>query len=75
MCATRRAVRHGRLHRRWEYKLTPLTVSVAGLTVTNSRGQTVLKVTPNGFPTRGYRAQREGGEESPVEYIQVGSAH
>jgi len=49
------------------------TVSVAGVSVSNSRGQTLLKVTPNGYPAQGYRAQREAGEDSPVDYVQVSS--
>lgn len=83
LCETRRDVRHSDPEGcdpwvlRWMYKLTagPSAVSVAGLSVTNSRGQTLLKVTPNSYPAQGYRAQKEPGEESPVEYIQVGAVN
>ncbi|KAK3699489.1 hypothetical protein LTR37_016446 [Vermiconidia calcicola] len=45
-------------------------VSVAGVSVTNSRGQAVLRVTPNEYPANTFRAQKELGDDSPVEYIQ-----
>nr|POE51587.1 putative ribosylation factor gtpase-activating protein cnt6 [Quercus suber] len=44
--------------------------SVAGVTVTNSRGQTLLRVSPNAYPATRYGAQRDVGDESPVEYVQ-----
>lgn len=47
-------------------------VSIAGVTVTNSRGQTVLRVTPKEFPATSYRAQKESGDDTPIDYIQVG---
>lgn len=47
------------------------TVSVAGVTVTNSRGQTVLRITPNEYPTNTFRVQKEAGDDSLIDYIQV----
>jgi Arf-GAP/SH3 domain/ANK repeat/PH domain-containing protein len=47
-------------------------VSVAGVTVTNSRGQTVLRVNPNEFPANTFRAQKEQGDDTLIDYVQVG---
>jgi Arf-GAP with SH3 domain, ANK repeat and PH domain-containing protein len=51
----------------------PRAVSVASVNVTNSRGQTVLKMTPNEFPANTFRAQKELGDDGLIDYIQVGS--
>ena len=47
-------------------------VSIAGVTVANSRGQTLLRVAPNAFPATRYSAQKEAGDDTPIEYVQVG---
>ena len=47
-------------------------VSVASVNVTNSRGQRVLKITPNEFPANTFRAQKELGDDGLVDYVQVG---
>lgn len=39
--------------------------------MTNSRGQTVLKITPNEFPANTFRAQKEQGDDGLIDYIQV----
>ncbi|KAK5122364.1 hypothetical protein LTR85_003948 [Meristemomyces frigidus] len=44
--------------------------SVAGVTVTNSRGQVLLRVAPNAFPASRYGAQKEQGDDTPVDYVQ-----
>ncbi|KAI7246328.1 hypothetical protein KC335_g19502, partial [Hortaea werneckii] len=44
--------------------------SIAGVTITNNRGQTLLRVAPNAFPATRYGAQKEVGDETPVEYVQ-----
>ncbi|KAK5173385.1 uncharacterized protein LTR77_002066 [Saxophila tyrrhenica] len=44
--------------------------SVAGATVTNSRGQVLLRVTPNEYPAHTFRAQKDLGDDTPVEYVQ-----
>lgn len=48
-----------------------MPVSIANVSVTNLRGQTLLRVTPNAFPASRYNAQKDLGDESHVEYIQV----
>lgn len=49
-----------------------LAVSIAGVTVTNSRGQTLLRVAPNAFPATRFSVQKEPGDDTPVDYVQVG---
>ena len=44
--------------------------SVAGVNVTNSRGQTVLKIGPNEFPANTFRAHKELGDDGHIDYIQ-----
>ena len=46
-------------------------VSIAGVTITNSRGQTTLRVAPTGYPAHSLKAQKEQGHDSPIDYIQV----
>ena len=46
-------------------------VSIACLSVTNSRGKVLLNVVPNGFPATRLIAKRDMGDESFVDYIQV----
>ncbi|EMC91139.1 hypothetical protein BAUCODRAFT_39280 [Baudoinia panamericana UAMH 10762] len=48
----------------------PHRFSVANVTITNSRGQTLLRVAPNAFPASRYNAQRDMGDDSPIEYVQ-----
>lgn len=49
---------------------TPL-VTIAAVTITNSRRRVLLHLVPNSFPATRYTARREIGDESPIEYIQV----
>ncbi|KAK5134294.1 hypothetical protein LTR08_006723 [Meristemomyces frigidus] len=44
--------------------------SVAGVAVTNPRGQMLLRVAPNAYPANRYSAQKEQGDETPVDYVQ-----
>ena len=46
-------------------------VSIACLSVTNSRGKVLLNVFPNVFPATRIIARKDIGDESLVEYIQV----
>lgn len=45
--------------------------SIAAVNITNSRGQTLLRLVPNAFPATRYTAQREQGDDTPIDYIQV----
>lgn len=47
------------------------TVSIASLTIVNSRGKVLLKVVPNVYPATRIIARKDYGDESLVEYIQV----
>lgn len=49
----------------------PITVSIASLTVTNSKGKILLNVVPNVYPATRIIARKDYGDESLVEYIQV----
>jgi hypothetical protein len=53
---------------------TDTAVTIANVNVTNSRGQTLLRITPNAFPATRFSASRDIGDDTPIEYIQVGSA-
>ncbi|EAW11794.1 putative ARF GTPase activator (Csx2) [Aspergillus clavatus NRRL 1] len=44
--------------------------TIASVTISNSRGQVLLHLTPNSFPATRYTAKREIGDDSPIEYIQ-----
>ncbi|KJX94577.1 ARF GTPase activator (Csx2) like protein [Zymoseptoria brevis] len=46
--------------------------SVASLNITNSRNQTLLRLTPNSFPASRYTAQRDASpsDDPPIEYVQ-----
>lgn len=48
-----------------------ITVSIASLTVTNSKGKILLNVVPNVYPATRIIARKDYGDESLVEYIQV----
>jgi hypothetical protein len=48
-------------------------VSVTALSITNSRNRTLLTIAPTGYPANRYIARRDIGDDSPVEYIQVGA--
>lgn len=46
---------------------------MAGLNVTNSRGQTLLRLSPNAYPATRFSAHRDApssGDDSPVEFVQ-----
>lgn len=47
------------------------TVSIAGVTITNSRGHNVLRVAPTGSPASGFKVQKET-DDAPIDYVQVG---
>lgn len=47
------------------------SVSIASLTITNSRGKVLLSVVPNVYPATRVIARKEYGDESLVEYVQV----
>ncbi|KAF1965744.1 centaurin-beta-2 [Bimuria novae-zelandiae CBS 107.79] len=44
-------------------------LSVAALSITNSRGRTLLNISPNAFPATRYSAKRELGDDSVIDYI------
>ncbi|KAI5358504.1 Putative Arf GTPase activating protein [Septoria linicola] len=44
--------------------------SIASINVTNSRGQTLLRVSPNAYPATRFSAQKDAGDDSPIEYVQ-----
>jgi Arf-GAP/SH3 domain/ANK repeat/PH domain-containing protein len=46
-------------------------VSVAAVTVTNSRNRVLLHIAPNEYPATRYSTRRDAPEDAPVEYIQV----
>jgi hypothetical protein len=46
-------------------------VSIAGLTVTNSRKQTVVAILPNAYPASRVVAKKDAGDNSVIEYVQV----
>ena len=46
-------------------------VSISSVHITNSRGQTVLRLAPNAFPATRITAQRDLGDDSPIDYVQV----
>ena len=46
-------------------------VSLASLSVTNSRGKVLLSVVPNVHPATRVIARKDYGDESLVEYVQV----
>lgn len=59
---------------RWPFLLTCcLLVSVASLTVTNSRQKTLLNATPNIYPASRIIARKDTADDGLVEYIQVGT--
>ena len=48
-----------------------ITVSIASLTVINSKGKILLNVVPNVYPATRIIARKDYSDESLVEYIQV----
>lgn len=46
-------------------------VSIACLSVTNSRGKVLLNIVPNVFPATRIIAKKDIGDKSLVDYIQV----
>lgn len=51
--------------------LTATLVTLTLLTISNSFGNVVLNVTPNGFPAVRLTAKRDVGDDGPVSYVQV----
>ncbi len=47
-------------------------VTIAQLTVTNSSRSVVLNITPNAYPAVRLTAKRDLGDDTPVNYVQVG---
>ncbi|TIA45921.1 ArfGap-domain-containing protein [Aureobasidium pullulans] len=45
--------------------------SIANVNITNSRGRTLVSLSPNSFPATRYQAKREAGDNTPVDYVQV----
>lgn len=50
-------------------------VSIACLSVTNSRGNVLLNIVPNVFPATRIIAKKDTSDESLVDYIQVRNAY
>lgn len=46
-------------------------VSIASLTVTNSKRRVVAHVVPNSYPAAKVTASRDASDQSIVEYVQV----
>lgn len=46
-------------------------MSIAAITVTNSNGKTLMKISPNAFPCTKMSARKEMGEEGMIEFVQV----
>ncbi|KEQ63229.1 centaurin-beta-2 [Aureobasidium melanogenum CBS 110374] len=44
--------------------------SIANVNITNSRGRTLVSLTPNSFPATRYQAKRDTGDNTPVDYVQ-----
>ncbi|CAK1368113.1 putative ribosylation factor GTPase-activating protein cnt6 [Cercospora beticola] len=44
--------------------------SVASVHVTNSRGQTLFRASPNAFPATRFSAHKDVGDDTPVDYVQ-----
>ncbi|KAF2480969.1 hypothetical protein BDY17DRAFT_254350 [Neohortaea acidophila] len=44
--------------------------TIASVHVTNSQGQTLLRVVPTEFPATTFKASKDAGDESPIDYIQ-----
>ncbi len=47
-------------------------VTIAQLTVSNSSRNVILNITPNAFPAVRLIAKRDLGDDTPVNYVQVG---
>lgn len=47
-------------------------VSIASLVITNAKNRTVLKIVPNSYPGTKIQARKEFGDDSLVEFVQVG---
>ena len=52
-------------------KMNLHTVSIASLTITNSRGKVLLNVVPNIYPATRIIARKDFSDESLVEYVRV----
>jgi Arf-GAP/SH3 domain/ANK repeat/PH domain-containing protein len=49
------------------------TVSLSSLTISNTRRNVTLNVSPNAFPAARLIAKRSAGDDTPINYIQVAS--
>ncbi|KAM0721997.1 hypothetical protein Q7P37_002923 [Cladosporium fusiforme] len=43
---------------------------VSAVNITNSRGQTLLRISPNAYPATRYNTHRDPGDDAPVDYVQ-----
>ncbi|PSK43711.1 hypothetical protein B9Z65_7225 [Elsinoe australis] len=43
---------------------------ITSLVITNARGRTLLRVSPNAFPATRYAVRRDIGDDSPIDYVQ-----
>ncbi|KAG8623987.1 hypothetical protein KVT40_008963 [Elsinoe batatas] len=43
---------------------------VSGLVISNGRGRTLLRVSPNAYPASRYAVRRDIGDDSPIDYVQ-----
>lgn len=48
-------------------------VTISNLSITNSRQKVLLNVAPSSFPTTRVIPKRDAGDDTPVEFVQVGS--
>ena len=53
------------------FSLTHTLVTIALLTISTSRN-TIINIIPNGFPAARLTAKRDLGDDTPVNYVQVG---
>ncbi|KAK3677562.1 hypothetical protein LTR78_002412 [Recurvomyces mirabilis] len=50
--------------------LNQAKLTISSVHITNSRGQTLLRVSPNAYPVTRYSAQKDTGDDAPTEYVQ-----
>ncbi|CAK46423.1 uncharacterized protein An13g00210 [Aspergillus niger] len=60
----------GNLYFKDQTRYIRLLVTIASVTITNSKRRVLLSLVPNAFPATRYTAKRETGDDSPIEYIQ-----
>lgn len=51
--------------------LSPITVAIASVIISNSRGNVILNIAPNPFPSTRIIPRRDSADDRPIEYIQV----